>query len=217
MTDPLVVQAAQLNRERGLWDLALGEEQLQATRQGEASETFSCSRAEIAERGDVVDGLIARRTVTTPPPKRLLQLDVEGFEAFKRWMGPDARLRIELRRRFSWALPLGVLMMFGSLPMDGDPAAGIDPVPFDWVGAMLGVLLVATGFLAKRRPDHNFLLADSGWFLVLAGVAGREYLRGGSIFWVFLILLDIWLVYRGIKLWLMFRDELSRQDPAGRA
>jgi hypothetical protein len=66
----------------------------------------------------LVDGLLARRVLSLRRPRKLaLRLEPEGFRALRRWLGPADGLRIALRGRLSYALPIRTLFLLSSIPL----------------------------------------------------------------------------------------------------
>jgi hypothetical protein len=183
------------------WTLRLYSEGLRLTPQREGQPPIHILRSELATHVDLVNFGVTRRTlVVRKPKKRLFKLDPAAWAQLKAWIGRDARLRIALRQRLGYGVPIGILVLISSLPIPGDAVAGIEGVPFNPLFAALGVLLVAGGILARRRPHPALFLLDSAWFAVLAGVLVWRVIHGGSPLWLILAVMQLLLVWSGLTL-----------------
>lgn len=150
----------------------------------------------------LVDGPLARRVLSLRRPRKLvLRLEPEGFRALRRWIGPADGLRIALRGRLSYALPIGTLFLLTSIPLPADPGSGVAAVPFDAASAIMGAALLLNGLLARIRPHRLLLLLDSFWFLALAAQTAYRIGSGASWLWAVLIALQLSLVRSGIGLY----------------
>jgi hypothetical protein len=120
--------------------------------------------AERHERVQLHDRALLRRVMIAKPQKKkiIFRLDPEAFTAVKAWYGPLTHedLKVSLKRRLSWVLPVGVLYVLTALPN------GV--MPWEPVGFGLGVALLLTGLLAKMRPHRIFFALESLWFCLLA-------------------------------------------------
>jgi hypothetical protein len=153
----------------------------------------------------LLDGLLARRVLS-------FRLEPEGFRALRRWIGPADGLRIALRGRLSYALPIGTLFLLTSIPLPADPASGTAAVPFDAASAIMGAALLLNGLLARIRPHRVLLLLDSFWFLALAAQTAYRIGSGASWLWAGLIALQLFLVRSGIGLY----QDLAPDSPVFR-
>ena len=158
--------------------------------------------AELSEKVTVQDFLFIRRCVVVKlgKKKRIFQLEPEDFATFTQWLGPPtaADLKRALKKRLAWVLPIGCLIVLASVPMGGDRAAGIEPLPFDPVGFVLGGSLLLMGILSKWMPHPVFFLFDSFWFLALASNLSYQIFTGRSWLWIILVLFQLLLVLGGI-------------------
>lgn len=138
----------------------------------EAGVAFQVPRAERVARVDLMNGLLTRRLlgVAIAGGKKLFRLDPAGFEAFQAWAGPPTMedLRKSLKRRFGWSFTLGLLIIFTSLPMAGDPETGLADIPLNPLSMAMGIALIAAGLLSRVLPSRWFLLADSCWIAIAA-------------------------------------------------
>jgi hypothetical protein len=94
--------------------------------------------------------------------KVFFRLSPEAFAGFRAWVGPPTPedLKLGLKRRLSWVMPLGVLFVLTSLP--------IGNLPLNPVSLGLGLALVVTGTLAKLWPHRIMFALDALWFSFLA-------------------------------------------------
>jgi hypothetical protein len=168
-------------------------------------------RQDALERLDLVDFGLARRILTVrKPKKRTFKLDPAAWHDVREWLGYDARIRIALKRRTGFGIPMGLLFLLTSLPLPGDAQAGIVGIPASPLNAALGAALVASAILARRRPRPWLFLADSAWFAVLAASLVFAVAHGASRWWLLAALLQLQLVWSGIKL---FREFSAARQP----
>ena len=186
---------------RNQWKLLLHPDRLRLDAQSDEP-VQEVMRAELAEKVRLTRSLSMKPCVTVKLGKktRSFYLTHDDFAALKEWIGPPtaADLKVALKRRFAWVLPIGILFVVTSLPMRGDPAAGIEPSPFDLLGFTLGASLILLATLSRRIPHRNFFLLDSLWFQVLAGDLVYRICTGSSWVWVFVVLLLVSLARSGI-------------------
>lgn len=103
-------------------------------------------------------------------------------------------------------MPIGILFLLGSLPVEADPAAGVEAVPFDLFFALMGGLLLVQGAAAQKWPHDVFLLLDSIWFAALTVSSVLGILDGGNVLWGLAVIMQCWLTYTGIRDWNRFRQ-----------
>lgn len=188
------------------WTLQLFAEGLRGERQEGDAASFHIVRDHLPESIQLLDGLLVKRTlVVKKPRKTTLQLEPGPFRTLSRWIGQPTLLRLALKQRLSWTLPIGVLFVLGSLPLPGDPEAGLDPTPFHPVWAILGALLIVQGFVARRWPRPVLFLLDSLWFVGLAAATAYGVWQGDSPYWLVVVLLQLGLAVGGVRLWQRFR------------
>ena len=89
-----------------------------------------------------------------------------------------------------------MLFVFASIPLPGDPEAGLEAVPFDAVSAFLGASLIALSILTRVWPGRILFLLDGVWFSLLALVVAVDIFRGDSAWWATLVIVLI-LVAKG--------------------
>jgi hypothetical protein len=186
------------------WTLRLFPQGLRLTPQREGEASIHTLRSEIATHVELVNFGVTRHTLVVRKPKRrVFKLDPAAWAELLAWVGHDARLRIALRQRLGYGIPVGILVLISSLPVPGNPEAGIEGFAFNPLFAVLGVLLIAGAILARRRPHPALFLLDSAWFAVLAGTLVWRVIHGGSPLWLILVVLQLLLVWSGVSL---FRD-----------
>lgn len=128
------------------------------------------TRDQIAEKVEIVDSAMLRRSVIiSAPKKKVYQLKAEDVLVLRDWIGPPTQkdLEVLLKRTWKWAVPIGILLALTSLPMEADAAAGIEALPFDLVGFLLGSSLICLGYLTKRFPSAKLVLVTALWFAAL--------------------------------------------------
>ena len=204
---PAALTVAGLSRPVQPWSLRLFPEGLRLTPQREGEPPIHILRSELATHVDLVNFGLARHTLAIRKPrKRLFKLDPAGWAQLTEWVGGDARLRIALRQRIGWGVPLGVLMLLTSLPVPGNVDAGIEGVPFNAFSATMGLFLIVGATLSRRRPHPALFLLDSAWFAALGGTFVWRVIQGGSPLWLLLAALQLLLVWSGISLFRDLRD-----------
>ena len=185
------------------WSLQLESQKLVVWAEG--SET-SCHipRTEMLEKVELVDGLFMQRAVSVKPLKELLKLDAAAFRALKDWMGQAFLLRSVLRTRLQWALPLGIVFVLLAIPLPGDPETGTPGMPFNWVNALLGALLIVSALFGQRHPHPHFLLLDALWWAILMAITVQGQFEGESRWWLLLIAIQLRFCYTGLRDWNRF-------------
>jgi hypothetical protein len=123
----------------------------------------------------------------------MFKLPPEAFERVKAWYGPLTvdDLKIALKRRMAWVIPIGILFIFGSAPIGNNP---FEPVTFG-----LGVGLILTGMLSRLVPHRIFFLVDSLWFCTLAATSIVILLDDWNWMRAVFLVLQIHLAWRGFQ------------------
>jgi hypothetical protein len=137
--------------------------------------------------------------------KATFKLTPEATAAIAQWLGKSMLASFYLRRRYAWIIPVAAIWIIGSLPIAGNPQAGIDAKPLDLIGLCMGFALVIAWAIAKWRPHPILFLVDSFWFLCLAGYLINDVVHGRSKYWLLLVALSLWLVLTGLKYFARFR------------
>ena len=193
------ITAVERARKQKSWTISLGD-QLSATCADGSS--FSLSREEAIKKVFILDGLIARRTVSFKKPvKKTLQMDSQSFNAFGNWLGYKPMLKILIKQQFSWIFVLGILYILGSLPIPGDAHAGTMAIPFKPVDMGLGLTLIFLGLFSRRFPDRIYFLIDSAWVFILSIMTFLNQLKDNSTYGLFFLLLQLSIVVSGIITW----------------
>jgi len=127
--------------------------------------SYEIDRDEVPELVQKMEGgLFLRRVLMVKLGSKnvAFQFSPDDFAAVSAWIGPltEEDLKVTLKRRLKWILPIGILFVFAALPvgeMDWDP-----------VSLALGLGLITTAWLAKLWPHRNIFILDSLWFACLA-------------------------------------------------
>jgi hypothetical protein len=140
-----------------------------------------------------------RALVLTQPLKLTFKLTAETAVALAEWIGKPALARHYLKQRYGLVLPAAILCMVGSLPLPGNPAAGVQPIPFNPLSLTLGILLAVSWALAKWRPRPLLFLMDSIWFFAMGAQLVASIMNGRSKGLLVLLPFLLWMVVRGVK------------------
>jgi hypothetical protein len=175
----------------GNWKFQFEEGVVQLT-QVERGNTFEISREEVPERFQLTpmgfgESLLVVRDLSNNKMK--FWLTFEQMIPIKSWLGPPTfkQLRAILRTRQSFALPVAVILIIVSLPIEPDPSAGIVGNPFQPITLVLGLGIASLWVVAKIRANRYLFLFDSLW-MALAGInstltiINEDYSR----YWLFL-------------------------------
>lgn len=157
------------------WTLILLPDRLRLESAGDAP-SVEVPRPEIPHKVEILHGLVFRRVLVIKKGKPF-QLKPDAFAALQAWMGPPTRedLKVALRRRMGWTLPIGAIFVLGSLPIEGP-----SPQPFVPVTAGLGASLILLSVVSRLAPNRVFFLLDSIWFVGLAAETVRQVVVGES-------------------------------------
>jgi len=176
------------------WALSLYADHFQLeTLDGEPHEV---GRAELRDRVQTIEGglLLPRMLVVKlGKQKAFFRLSPEAFAGFRAWVGPPTLedLKLALKRRLSWVMPLGVLFVLTSLP--------IGNLPLNPVSLGLGLALVVTGTLAKLWPHRIMFALDALWFSFLAANSIWLLIQEWSWLRLAVLLLQLALVRSGFR------------------
>lgn len=165
-------------------------------------------RSATSEKTTIHDFLFMKRCLEVKADKkRVFQFSPVDFATLMDWIGPPTErdLGAALKRRFAWILPVGILFVLSSLPLSGDPAAGIEPLPFDPISCGLSIGLIAVGVVSRFVAHRVLFLVDSLWFLILAGSTTYNIFAGSNWLWMIMVLLQISLVASGVKQYRRFQ------------
>jgi hypothetical protein len=176
---------------KGVWTVSLDAEALTFAA-GDGDESFQILRADADEKTELreswfTDPLLL---VSISKKKVIFKLRRAQVAALKEWLGPPTirGLKVALKRRLAWNIPIGIFFVLVSLPLAADPEAGTEAVPFDAVSAALGASLIAIAILARLWTRRILLLLDALWYLFLAIDIGVGIFHGKSPMWALLII-----------------------------
>lgn len=161
-------------------------------------------RAELHERVQTIDnGLFLRKVlaVTMGKKKVFLRLSEEAYAAVRDWIGPPTfqDLKLTLKRRLSWVIPIGLMFVLTALP--------VGALPGDPVSLGLGLTLILTGALAKWWPHRMLFALDSLWFSFLAANSIWILFHAWSWLRLVLLLVQLMLVQSGWREYRRFAPE----------
>jgi len=199
----LTLSAVSAKTDEQPWTLHFDGDTLHGTRD-DTGESFTVQRDETLERLELLDGLFLARALSVKPPGLQLKFEVTAYRALKDWIGQHRLLRMILRTRLRWDLPIGILFVLLALPISGDPEAGIPAIPVDWLNALLGALLILSGLLGHRWPHPRYLLLDSFWWAILAAMTLMGLAEGDHKGWILLLLIQLRFCYSGFRDWNRF-------------
>jgi hypothetical protein len=156
--------------------------------------------AESRDKSELVTGLF-NSLVIKVPKKRSFQLDREVARAIQGWLGPPTRadLKLALKRRLAYIIPIGLLLAVSALPF-GD-------LPFHPVIFIEGMVLVFIGLLSRLNPQRIYFLCDSIWFVTLAVTTTVTTVVDESWWWLIMVALQIALAISGIREYYRFAPE----------
>jgi hypothetical protein len=193
---------AGLSRPAQPWTLRIFPQGIHLTPERGGHPPIHLLRSEIATHVQLLNfGLTPRTLVVRKPVKRNFKLDQTAWPALTAWVGRDARLRMALRQRFGLGIWVGAILMLASIPLGGDPAAGIPPKPFDLQAAALGALLIGGTLVSRRRPHPLMFLADSLWFVGIAMMIAIQVLNGRNPLWLMVVASQLLFVWNGVSLY----------------
>ena len=187
------------NRKKTKWQLSLFKERMiLQSQETHASLTIF--------RDDAADKIKMSRLYVVPPlllikdseTKLNFRIKSEEYDILSEWVGKGALLKTTLKQRLGYCIPIGILYLWASLPVSGDPASSLAPIPFDPISFGLGIILILISILAKIWPHPALFLLDSGWFFLLMCYTIMQILTGSSLYWGILVLLYIIVMVSGI-------------------
>jgi hypothetical protein len=199
---------------KGVWKVALNPESLTVTA-ADGSESFKISRPDAEEKVEIWGSNFSEPFLVIRVPKQILfKMGKTQAAAVKQWMGPPTfrGLKIALKRRLKWSIPIAILFIVISLPLPGDPEAGIEAVPFDPVSAFLGVVLLGIALLAKIRPMRILFIVDASWFFLLALRVTLGVIRGTSLLWLIAVVILLFAAFGSISEYNRFAAMTDQND-----
>ena len=195
------------------WILLLHDDHLRCVGPGQVE--ISVQRHEMPLVATLHDSLLIKPSLEVRSGGRhLFQFSREDFNLFKTWLGPTTKLdlKMALKRRFAYVLPFAVLFVVISLPMSGNVAAGVEPLPFDPILCSLGVSLAVMATAARLFPHRFFFLLDSLWFAALAGMLLYDIGQGASWTWLIMVAIHLHIISLGIRQFLRFGEMLPESN-----
>lgn len=211
------IELQALNRKQEVWRLDLGADaaHLEAVEGGQRLSVDQANTAGRFELHDLWGGQGVLEVRKEGNRKKIqFKLTPEQREVIDQWIGPrtHAHLDVVLRRRYAWAILLGLLLVLVSLPMPADPEAGLEAVPGSPLTAILGVGLAGMWLAARFRPTPKLLLLDGVWFaLLLASLVADVVAGRSSPWWLLWGLVLVVFVRSGLRLYRRF-EHLSRRS-----
>ncbi len=172
---------------KGIWEVTLEADALTlAAVDGPPSESIQILRADAEEKIVLHEWLSFKNLVITiQKEKVVIGLERSQFALLKEWLGPPTirGLKVALKKRLNWCLPIGILFVLTSIPLPANPEVGLEAVPFDAVSAFLGASLIAITILARIWFRRILFLLDGVWLSLLALDATVGIFRGDSLWW----------------------------------
>lgn len=214
------LQVVNVARKQEAWTVCLHSDRLRFLRTGVA--VHDVMRDDLFETAVLRDSGMLPRTLTLKIGKKQkgLQFSPDDFKTLNSWIQPltDNDLKMQLKRRFAFVLPIAVLFIVLALPMAGDPAAGVAALPFDAVSLTLGISLAAVVIASKIVPHRIFFLLDSLWFAALAGSIVFDVMTGESTWhWLFIVVIQVQVTVAGVRLYRQFANVQPYQPRLERA
>ena len=179
------------------WLVRLQPEKILFTPPPGKGETFEIPHGQRVERLELVR-LLGKQSVLlvwldeAKKTKYQFKLSPAERQRLERWFGPPTReqLKIALKRRYAFALPIAVIFILTALPIPANPDEGIEAVPARPFSIGLGAGLLILWTLARVRPHPLLFLLDSIWFVLLGGKLVVDVFQGGAA--------PIWLLWIGL-------------------
>lgn len=205
---------AQGGGHKGAWNVSLNPESLGITA-ADGSESFEILRSDAEEKIEIRGAGVSEPFLVIHVPKKItFKIQKTHSETVKQWMGPPTfkGLKIALKRRLKGALPIAALFIFTSLPLPGDPEAGIEALPFDPISLFIGVALLGIALLAKIRPGRNLFLVVAVLFSLLAIGKTVEVIQGDGVWWLVLVVLLVFGAFESISEYKRFASMTNQTD-----
>ncbi|MHC4338312.1 MAG: hypothetical protein ACYSTG_10285 [Planctomycetota bacterium] len=188
-------------KRKGLWNLSFEPDVLTLT-SADGGESHQITKSEAAEKIEAPAPLSGGKALAAHIPKReMFWLEPEQMDVVKQWLGPPGlpELKVALKRRFKWCLPIGIFFVLTSLPLPANPEAGVEAVPFDVIGAVLGITLIGLSLAMRLWPRRELFLIDSLWFMVLSAKVVYDIVAGSSWLWCIFVAWIVLMVLGGVN------------------
>ena len=180
---------------KGIWKVTLEADALTlAAVDGPPSESIQILRADAEEKIVLQEWLIFKNLIITiQKEKVVIELERSQVALLKEWLGPPTirGLKVALKKRLNWCLPIGILFVFTSIPLPADPEVGLEAVPFDAVSAFLGASLIAISILTRIWFRRILFLWEGVWLSLSALNLTVGIFRGDSLWWAILVIVLI--------------------------
>lgn len=181
MSERSVIDATNLSKSKEKWQIEWDAEGVSFSPVDDPRRRLRVYRKDLASTVEATPVFGSLALVVKHPAETVkLKVDGEARRAYEREarFGAD-QLRASLVRRYKFALPVAVVVLLGSLPMESAGLA-LDPVGFG-----LALVLGALWLWSRRSPHPAILLVDSAWFSVVAVRWAMPRIGEPSIFaWV---------------------------------
>ena len=170
---------------KGIWKVTLEADALTLAAV-EGGESIQMQRGDVEVNAVLLEWFFLVFLIFKIEKKKVgFKLEPSHAALFKKWLGPPTirGLKVALKKRLKWCLPIGILFVFTSIPFPANPEAGLEAVPFDAVSAFLGASLIAITILARIWFRRILFLLDGVWLSLLALDATVGIFRGDSLWW----------------------------------
>ena len=170
---------------KGIWRVSLDADALTLA-DVEGDESIQILRADAEEKIVLHEWLfVILLVVTIQKEKVVFRLEPSQVALLKEWLGPPTirGLKVALKKRLIWCLPVGILFVFTSIPFPANPEAGLEAVPFDAVSAFLGASLIAITILTRIWFRRILFLWEGVWLSLSALNLTVGIFRGDSLWW----------------------------------
>ena len=207
-------EITELARAKRKFKLTLSTKELRLETEGQPAVVLQRSDPD-RQRIQMLNGLLVRRLfIVAVDKKTKLSFTLEAlvYEAVTAWLGPPtaADLQATLKQRLAWTFPLGILYILTSLPVSGNPAAGVAALPFDPFGFTLGAVLLTTAAISRWSPNRVCFILDAVWLLGLVLMNLMNVINGtSSNWWLLLILIQFHVGCEGIRQYRRFNLQPS--------
>jgi hypothetical protein len=187
----------EVSKSQRQWTMELHSSHL-ALRPMDEEQPYVFLRADLFKKVDFMPR--ARLLMVKEPFKLGFKLSAEAMSAFTTWVGTPGQeqLAIVLKRRYALSLPVAALFIITSLPMAGDPGAGVQALQFKPLNFLLGFSLAVMWLFSKIKPHPVLFLLDAVWMFTLAGYLAVQVLQGRSLWWSVFMIALVWLAIGGL-------------------
>jgi hypothetical protein len=174
---------------KGKWNLTVEPESIIITA-ADGKETFEIKRSEAEERIELRESKYGDPLMTVLVPKRIIfSLNKEAGGLVKKWLGPPTikGLKVALKRRLKWSIPIAIVFIVSSMPFPADPEMGREAVSLDLTGLVLGATLLGLALLSRVWPRRELFVLDALWFTLLGIDVLVGVIRGNNVLWLIVI------------------------------